>query len=63
MYDFNDRGQVMRVTITEEPLAIFAKVKFAYGSDVEGFWNETEFRKAIMAKCDGYTFFDDRRIK
>jgi hypothetical protein len=61
MYDFSDKGQVIAVTITEEPLGVFAKVKFAYGTYVEGFWNETEFRKAIMEKCDGYTLWEDKR--
>ena len=63
MYNFDDKGQVIKVTITEEPLAIFAKVKFVYGTDVEGFWNETEFRKAIMNKCDGYTLWEDNRCQ
>ena len=61
MYNFDDKGQVYKVTITEEPIGIFAKVKFAYGTDVEGIWNETEFRKAIMSKCDGYTLWEDNR--
>lgn len=61
MYNFDDKGQVLKVTITEEPIGIFAKVKFAYGTDVLGFWYETEFRKAIMNKCDGYTLWEDNR--
>lgn len=62
-YDFPDRGQVMEVKITEEPIGIFADVKFTYGSNVTGFWIETNFRKAIMEKCDGYTLWKDNRIR
>ena len=61
-YDFSDKGRVVEVRITEEPIGILVKVKFSYGSDVEGFWNETNFRKAIMEKCDGYTLWKDNRI-
>ena len=63
MHNFDDKGQVVKVIITEEPIGIFAKVKFAYGTDTEGIWNETEFRKAIMDKCDGYTLWEDNRSR
>lgn len=33
-----------------------------YGSNVEGFWVETNFRKAIMEKCDGNTLWKDNRV-
>lgn len=61
-YDFFDRGRVAKVEITEEPIGILVKVKFSYGSDVEGFWMETNFRKAIMEKCDGNTLWKDNRV-
>lgn len=59
MYNFDNKGQVLKVTITEN---CFAKVKFAYGTDIVGTWTETEFRNAIMNKCDGYTLWEDDRI-
>lgn len=62
-YDFSNRGQVVKVEITEEPIGILVKVKFSYGSDVEGFWTETNFRKAITEKCDGYTLWKDNRVR
>lgn len=62
-YDFSDRGQVTKVEITDEPIGILVKVNFSYGSDVEGFWMETNFRKAIMEKCDGNTLWKDNRVR
>ena len=62
MYDFSDKGQVVEIIITEEPIGILANVRFTYGSNVLGFWNESNFRKAIMANCDGYTWWKDNRI-
>lgn len=62
-YDFSDRGQVVEIEITEEPVGVFADVRFAYGANVIGFWNETNFRKEIMGKCDGYTLWKDNRVR
>lgn len=62
-YDFFDRGRVKKVEITEEPIGILVKIKFSDGSNVEGFWMETNFRKAIMEKCDGNTLWKDNRVR
>lgn len=62
-YDFSDRGQVVEIEITEEPVGVFADVRFAYGANVIGFWNETNFRKEIMGKCDWYTLWKDNRVR
>lgn len=62
-YDFSDRGQVVEIEITEEPVGVFADVRFAYGANVIGFWNEANFRKEIMGKCDGHTLWKDNRVR
>lgn len=54
---------VLRVKIYEVGTKIYADVDYADTSRETIQWNFTEDRKRVLDHTDGYTFFNDTRVK